>query len=369
MDYQRTMTFLMMLAVNLALNGRGSNVASKVELGCAESVKTIYGEFVITEPILIELLASKAMQRLKKVHQLGISRYVQKTTPYSRYDHSVGVFVLLRRFNQSLAEQIAGLLHDVSHTVFSHVADYLFTSKEMENSYQDGIHKWFLEKTDIMPIIAKYGYCLDDFMHKNGKFVALEQDLPNLCADRIEYTLYEYAIDIGLENTLAVHTQIEYLLKHLHFENGVWFFDQIDAARTYARLSLGFTKDHWASAFGMYTYTMAARTLQRALDIKLIDYDTIHFGTDDDVWETLKASSDTQIRHNLDKICYNGRAYRLGSSNNYDMHLKAKFRGVDPFVATPQGLERLSKLDCAFAKEFTTLKEQILEGVYIKDLL
>ena len=334
-----------------------------------KNIKTIYGDFVVTEPVLIELLASKAMQRLKKVHQFGISHYVQKTALYTRYDHSIGVFVLLRRYQQSLAEQISGLLHDVSHTVFSHVADYLFTNEEIGSSYQDSIHKWFLEKTDIVPIITKYGYTLDDFMHKNGKFVALEQDLPNLCADRIEYTLYEYAMNIGLENTVAVHTQIEYLLKHLHFEKEKWFFDQIDAARVYAQLSLEFTKERWASDCGMYTYTMAARMLQRALDIKLIDYDTIHFGTDDDVWQTLKASSDSKIQDYLDKICHYANAYRLSGINDYNMHLKAKFRGVDPFVATPQGLERLSQLDQAFAKEFTTLQEQVLEGVYIKSLL
>ena len=94
------------------------------------TINTIYGKFVITEPILIDLLASKAMQRLKKVHQFGISHYVQKGSDYTRYDHSVGVFALLRRYNQSLPEQISGLLHDVSHTIFSHVADYLFQHQD-----------------------------------------------------------------------------------------------------------------------------------------------------------------------------------------------------------------------------------------------
>jgi len=336
----------------------------------SKSIKTIYGDFVITEPILIELLASRAMQRLKKVHQFGISHYVNKTAIYTRYDHSVGVFILLRRYKQSLNEQIAGLLHDVSHTVFSHVADYLFESSEgVDSSYQDNIHKWFLEKTDIVQIITKYGYTLDDFMHKSGKFLALEQDLPNLCADRIEYTLYEYAMNIGLKNKTEVHRCIEHLLGHLYFEAGAWFFDQIDSARIYARLSLEFTKERWASACGMYTYTMAARMLQRAIDINLIDYDTIHFGTDDIVWNKLKSCSDQQIQDFLDKICHYSNAYRLGGVNDYNMHLKTKFRGVDPFVVTPQGLQRLSKIDQEFAKEFSTLKDWVLEGVYIKNLL
>lgn len=335
-----------------------------------KNLKTIYGDFLITEPVLIELIDSQAMQRLKKVHQFGISHYVNKTANYTRYDHSVGVFALLRRYNQSLEEQISGLLHDVSHTIFSHVGDYLFEAQTtIDGSYQDNIHKWFLEKTDILPIITKYGYKIDDFMHKNGKFLALEQDLPNLCADRIEYTLYEYAMNIGLKNKTQVHIAIEYLLGHLHFDHDKWFFDQIEAARIYARLSLEFTKERWASDCGMYTYTMAAKMLQRAIDINLIDYDTIHFGTDDIVWNRLKNCSDSKIQDYLDKICHYANAYRLSGINDYNMHLKTKFRGVDPFVSTNNGVQRLSKLDGDFAKEFMSLKERVLQGVYIKNLL
>lgn len=334
------------------------------------SIDTIYGKFVITEPILIDLLASKAIQRLKKVHQFGISHYVQKGSDYTRYDHSIGVFALLRRYNQSLPEQISGLLHDVSHTIFSHVADYLFEHQDdLDSSYQDSIHKWFLEKTDIAAIITKYGYSLDDFMHKSGKFPALEQNLPNLCADRIEYTLYEYAINLGLSNKAQVYEKIEYLLSHLYFKDDIWFFDNLDAARVYAMLPLEFTKERWASVCGMYTYTMAARMLRRAIEIKLIDYDTIHFGTDDDVWKKLKASRDTVIQDFIDKICHYPNAYRLGGINDYNMHLKTKFRGVDPFVVTVHGLQKLSKLDSDFAKEFTTLKALVQEGVYIKSLV
>lgn len=334
------------------------------------TIDTIYGKFIITEPILIDLLASKAIQRLKKVHQFGISHYVQKGTDYTRYDHSLGVFALLRRYNQSLPEQISGLLHDVSHTIFSHVADYLFEPQaDLDGSYQDSIHKWFLEKTDIADIITKYGYSLDDFMHKSGKFPALEKNLPDLCADRIEYTLYEYAINLGLANKTQVHEKTEYILSHLYFKDEIWFFDDLNAARFYAKLPLEFTKERWASVCGMYTYTMAARMLRRAIDIKLIDYDVIHFGTDDDVWKKLKDSRDLVIQDFIDKICHYPNAYRLGAINDYNMHLKTKFRGVDPFVSTVQGLQRLSKLDSEFAKEFTTLKAQVQEGVYIKSLV
>lgn len=337
-----------------------------------KELDTIYGKFEITEPVLIDLLDSQAMQRLKKIHQLGIAHYVNKSFgSYTRYDHSIGVFVLLRRYKQSLPEQIAGLLHDASHTIFSHVADYLFGNAiESDSSYQDQIHQWYLEKTDIAKIVRKHGYNLEDLLHKNDEFRALEQSLPNLCADRIEYTLYEYALGLGLTNQAEVRERIEYLLNSLHFKDGQWFFDKVAPARFYAELVLNFVQKSWATDRTMYTYTMAARMLQRALDINLITYDTIHFGADDEVWQKFKDCNDQQIQDYLDKICHYQNAYRLSNVHDYNMHLKGKFRGVDPYVLTSSGrLERLSHIDQVFAKEFGMVKEHIAAGVYIKSLV
>ncbi len=101
----------------------------------------LYGKFEITEPILIELINSKPIQRLKKIWQHGLPQkyYYRKT--FTRYDHSIGVMLLLRKLNASLEEQIAGLLNDASHAAFSHVVDFLYKNKEEE--YGDNILKEF----------------------------------------------------------------------------------------------------------------------------------------------------------------------------------------------------------------------------------
>src|SRR5580658_5391659 len=78
-------------------------------------ITTIYGSATITEPILIELLQSQAINRLQHINQYGIMKFVTKEE-YTRYEHSVGVLYLLRHFGASLEEQVMGLLHDVSHT-------------------------------------------------------------------------------------------------------------------------------------------------------------------------------------------------------------------------------------------------------------
>lgn len=86
----------------------------------------IYGRNEITEPVLLDLMKSDAMQRLKGISQHGVTALLGITPPFSRFDHSVGVMLLVRRLGASLEEQVAALLHDVSHTAFSHVIDFVF---------------------------------------------------------------------------------------------------------------------------------------------------------------------------------------------------------------------------------------------------
>ena len=65
----------------------------------------IYGEFEI-EDILEELINCKAVQRLKKIHQVGATYLVQKNLNVTRYEHSLGVMLLIKRLGGSLEEQI-----------------------------------------------------------------------------------------------------------------------------------------------------------------------------------------------------------------------------------------------------------------------
>lgn len=41
----------------------------------------------------------------------------------------MGVMLLIKKLNGSIEEQIAGWIHDISHTAFSHLIDYVFDSE------------------------------------------------------------------------------------------------------------------------------------------------------------------------------------------------------------------------------------------------
>jgi hypothetical protein len=325
-------------------------------------VETVYGDFEVTEPILIDLFKHPVMERIKHVEQYGPRCYVdKKIQSYSRYDHCVGVWALLRLYGASLQEQVAGLLHDASHTVFSHVGDYLFKNSSQLNSYQDSIHAWYLTKFDLPELCAKHGMSFDSLMHKDQAYAMLEQNLPNLCADRIEYN-----IKAALMNGFIKKDEVKMLLKDLKFEDGQWFFTDAHYARLLGKASLNGTLHEWG---GPAVYTIdsnAARALERAMEIDLVSFDEIHFSQDNIIWERLCASSDPIIQSCIQKMQkFNEQFVLVNADDNGDV-IKTKYRGIDPLIKTVDGkLEPLTLVDNAYAQDVNYVKEQTVKGWHV----
>lgn len=141
----------------------------------AYTITTLFGSMEIGDQAVIDIIESQAMQRLKKINQYGIMVFLRTEPVYTRYEHSLGVFFLLSRFGASRQEAIFGLIHDVSHTVFSHVADYMHNCVCDKKSYQDTIMGWFTAHTDLYEILQKHGllHILDI-----AQFKMLKNDLP-----------------------------------------------------------------------------------------------------------------------------------------------------------------------------------------------
>lgn len=144
----------------------------------------IYGTVEFPQ-IFEDLLHSKAVQRLRKIHHSGAIFLVNPEICHTRLEHSIGVMLLIRLMGGPELEQIAGLLHDLSHTAFSHVGDYIFDNKE--ETYHEQLFESVLSRSEIPAILNSHGIHPDQILQ--GKFPILEQPLPLLCADRLDYTL------------------------------------------------------------------------------------------------------------------------------------------------------------------------------------
>ncbi|UOG73423.1 HD domain-containing protein [Hymenobacter tibetensis] len=84
----------------------------------------LYGLVELTAA-LTDLLHTAPIQRLRGIHQGGAVVLADPAINHTHFDHSVGVLLLIRHLGGSIREQLAGLLHDVSHTAFSHLIDYV----------------------------------------------------------------------------------------------------------------------------------------------------------------------------------------------------------------------------------------------------
>ncbi|MBU1146679.1 HD domain-containing protein [Patescibacteria group bacterium] len=310
----------------------------------------IYGETEISEPVILELLASPALQRLKGIDQFGyLPGYAIVPAggfpggPVSRFEHSVGVFLLLRKYGASSEEQIAGLLHDVSHAVFSHGVDYVLRDGEeaAKQSHQDDVFGAFVKNSDLPEIILKYSldvdYILDD---KN--FPLKEKNSPDLCADRIDYFLRD-GVDIGvMDNKTA-----ENFLEHLRAENNVWFFDNFETAKKYVDLFSKINREYYASFSPARMFASVGDCLKYALEKGYLKRGDL-FTTDDEVIVKIKSHLDDEKL----KLLFARMNNEVGAENNlndFDQRVLCKSRAVDPFFRDGEKLKRVSEVDAAWA--------------------
>ncbi len=194
----------------------------------------VYGSHHLHEPVLIEVLHSAALQRIQGVHVSGASFLVREKRDVSRYEHSVGVTLLIRILGGSVQEQVAGLLHDVAHTAFSHVVDFALDNRTEDFHEQHFMH--VIESSSIPAILQQHDLSSDDILPLE-RWPLLEQPMPDLCADRIDYTLRDL-LRIGFIDDISVQA----FLAQLQNYGGKIVCRSLDAAlwftEYYARLVL-----------------------------------------------------------------------------------------------------------------------------------
>lgn len=114
----------------------------------------IYGDQIIDAQLVLDIINTKEMQRLKGINQYGTHAFVSKMFNTTRFEHCLGVYFLLKKFNASFEEQIAGLIHDIPHTVFSHVVDYVYDDIENQEHHEEH-HSRIIKNSKISDLLKK----------------------------------------------------------------------------------------------------------------------------------------------------------------------------------------------------------------------
>ncbi len=295
----------------------------------------VYGSAEVTEPLLVALIESPALQRLKGISQNGYMTPWHSGATTSRFDHSVGVMLMLCRAGTSVEEQAAGLIHDVSHGVFSHAIDYLRGEADWE--FQDRIMGSFLQaRTDLPARTAAHGYPMD-LLLDDARHPLKERPLPDVCADRLDYSLRD-----GLAFGVLSRSEARRFLDALTAENGRWVFRNLEAARAFSEMFRVMSRDWWSGFPSAVAFTYTVAFLRHALKAGYVTEDDL-YGTESDFLARANARTDDAAASRLWRRMHDPNGWRNDPSQP-DARIVCKSRMVDPLVKTAGGPVRLSVL-------------------------
>ncbi|PRT36407.1 HD domain-containing protein [Bacillus wiedmannii] len=315
----------------------------------------LYGEFEVDQ-VLEELILSKSVQRLKGIHQAGASYLMNEKWNVTRFDHSVGVMLLIKKLGGSVEEQMAGLLHDVSHTAFSHVIDYVFDNRN--ESYHEEIFSSVVKNSEIPAILAKYGYNYEDILLDDSKWNLLEMAAPELCADRLDYTLrdmYTYGY-ISLE-------EAQDFLDDLIPVDGKMVLQNIEMAEWFTETYYKEVIDFFMKPMNIYGNDMLAKTLKLALHKKVIHADDFLL-EDEELISKLQLCKDQEVGALLSKVHPNVNVKE--DRNNYDLYQKNKVRLIDPPLFREGEVVPSSAVSEKIRQMSEIAYEKAVRGMYVK---
>ncbi|TPR12179.1 HD domain-containing protein [Apilactobacillus timberlakei] len=170
----------------------------------------VHDYIYVQHQVILDLINTKEMQRLRRVKQLGASSFIFHGAEHSRFTHSLGVYEITRRIcdlflrnyptkepgdglwddSERLVALCAALLHDIGHGAYSHTFEHIFhtnhemITQEIITSPKTEVNK-VLRKVD--PELPKQVAAVINHTYSNPQVV---QMISSQCdADRMDYLL------------------------------------------------------------------------------------------------------------------------------------------------------------------------------------
>ncbi|MGN1183209.1 MAG: HD domain-containing protein [Faecalibacillus sp.] len=186
---------------------------------------------------LLEFMNTKEMLRLKDIGMNCGCEYTsfpvfQKCQRYSRFDHSVGVALIIYHFTSDMKQSIAGLVHDIASPVFAHTIDFLNGDYIKQESTESETESMIRNSVEINRLLKKYQLCVEDICNYHHYPIA-DNESPKLSSDRLEYSLGNM-LNYGFVSKETIRQYYQHLYVH-HIKQEL-AFDNLDMA-------ISFTKD------------------------------------------------------------------------------------------------------------------------------
>jgi hypothetical protein len=151
-----------------------------------------------------------------------------------------------------------------------------------------------------------------------------EKQLPDLCADRIDYSLRT-----ALIFKEATRKEIDYLLDNLIVKNNKWIFRNLKSAKKYAELFLRLNKLYYAGFFSAVMFGAVGDTLKYALSKRYISREDL-YSTDKKVINNIKKYLKRDKKLGLLFNRMNGKIMVRNDKKCHNAPIFCKSRVVDP---------------------------------------
>ena len=257
--------------------------------------------------------------------------------PYSRYDHSVGVALIVWHFTGSVEQSLAGLFHDISTPVFAHVVDFLNGDHVRQESTEQDTGNCLAASPEILELLETYGLTVEQVADYHQYPVA-DNDSPALSADRLEYTLGNL-LNYGFADLKTLRRLYEDLTVGTD-EHGTpeLTFRTPEIAAEFARLALQTARVYVADE-DRFAMQALADLLRQAIDCGCLQRSDL-MKTEPEVIRALTA--DPKWEAEWERFCRYACMLRSDScpETGYWVRVDAKKRWIDPLA---QGCGRVSR--------------------------
>ncbi|MCI5606057.1 MAG: hypothetical protein SOT46_01750 [Treponema sp.] len=317
------------------------------------------------------------LQRLKGIGLLcgtDWTKLYKNRFYYSRLDHSIGVALIIWNFTHNKAQTIAGLLHDVSTPVFSHVSDFRKGDALTQTATEAANEGLIQNNEDLKKLLEVDGLKISD-VEDYHKYPVADNEIPCLSADRLEYMFPSGMALEGswtLDEVQKVYADILVLKNEQNIEE--LGFNTVEIAELYCK-KFCMTGHVLQLNENKLTLHLLGQIMNMAVELGVLKENDFMALSESEIIRKIENFIDKQIVA-VPSVLYFARLYKtfrtmtriihceseLDKNEYFCVSLNVKQRYINPLVKTDSGIKRLNEVSSEIdnlLKDFLSFKDSL----------
>lgn len=294
---------------------------------------------------LTKYLNLPMLQRLKGIGLLCGSDWTKlfgNRFFYSRYDHSVGVALIIWHFTHNKEQTLAGLLHDVSTPVFSHVSDFRKGDALTQTATEEDNEGLIRGNRELAKLLLEDGLNIEA-VEDYHKYPVADNEIPQLSSDRLEYMFPSGMVLEGswsLEEISSVYNDLCVLKNEQGLDE--LGFKTLEMAELYCYRFCK-TGHILQRNEDKLTLHMLGQIMNKAVEENLLEEQDFMTKNEKQIFEKITGKGSDEFQQllktfiNMEEIKHTEEALE----NHFCVNLKVKLRYINPLVKTENGTARL----------------------------